>query len=304
MKLKSLTHFKGGREVKAILERRLSTTPFQLWGEVKLSSVIGKEPKESLPDDLFDYLTRAALDYLILYRKPPSHPFLAIEFDGRHHETDPTTIANDVKKNLLCRMGGLPLLRVRYQEIEPLFTRESFLSYIVEVILRYKTTDERKGYSPYDEIRRHDLGDVQRLRDQLAKNHCMTPSDRAAETPTAKFAYGFDPPAADYASSETDAKYKSHLVVYRVNRFLTPKEWPVAHRISKELMLRTHYRTTAEPRPPDSSDLGAYVKWLEKKPLYHPDLPGVRWLYVAWNILEGLCLKQLLSDAEGSKLQA
>jgi hypothetical protein len=43
------------------------------------------------------------------------------------------------------------------------------------------------------------------------------------------------------------------------------------------------------------------VKWLEKEPLY-VNLPGVRWLYVAWNILEGLCLKQLLTDAEEHKL--
>jgi hypothetical protein len=57
----------------------------------------------------------------------------------------------------------------------------------------------------------------------------------------------------------------------------------------------------AEPRPPDGSDLEAYVKWLEKKPLY-ANLPGVMWLYVVWNILEGLCLKQLLTDVEEHKL--
>jgi hypothetical protein len=74
----------------------------------------------------------------------------------------------------------------------------------------------------------------------------------------------------------------------------------VAHRITKELTLRTHYRTIAELRPPDGSDLGVYGKWLEKEPLY-ANLPGVRWLYVAWNILEGLCLKQLLTDAEEHK---
>jgi hypothetical protein len=89
-----------------------------------------------------------------------------------------------------------------------------------------------------------------------------------------------------------------------VNPFLTADEWPLAHRISKELTLRIQYRTTGEPRPPDSSDQKVHVKWLEKKPLYHPYIPGVNWLYVAWNILEGLCLKQLLSDAEGRKVQA
>jgi len=127
----------------------------------------------------------------------------------------------------------------------------------------------------------------------------VIPSDRAAETSTARFVYEFRPPGI--TTSETDAKYKSDLVVYRLDRSLMPKEWPVARRISKELTLRTHYRTIAEPRPPDGSDLEAYVKWLEKKPLY-TNLPGVTWLYVAWNILEGLCLKQVLTDAEEHKL--
>ncbi len=302
MKLKSLIQSKGESLVKTILERRLAKTPFQVAPKVRLASSIEWEPEEKgSPKEsvrLFNYFTRAELDFLIFYRSS-GLPFLAIEFDSRYHDTDAKARERDILKNRICSIAGLPLLRVRYQEIQPLFTRESFLSYLVNVILRYKTADERRGYSPYDEIRRHDLGDVQRLRDQLAKNHCMIPSDRAAETPTAKFAYEFGP--LGHTSSETDSKYKSELVVRRVNRFPTPKEWPVAHRISKELMLRTHYRMIAEPRPPDSSDLEAYVKWLEKKPLYHPDLPGVRWLYVAWNILEGLCLKQLLLDAEGYK---
>jgi hypothetical protein len=196
-------------------------------------------------------------------------------------------------------MAGLPLLRVRYHEIEPLFTCDSFLSYLVDIIVRYKRTDASKGYSSYDEIRRHDLGDLQLLQNRLAQRHCMIPSDRAAETSTARFVYKFGPPGI--TTSETDTKYKGKLVVCRGNRSHKPKESLVAHRISKELTLRTHYPTIAEPRPPDGSDLEAYVKWLEKKPLY-TNLPGVTWLYVAWNILEGLCLKQLLTDAEEHKL--
>ena len=70
----------------------------------------------------------------------------------------------------------------------------------------------------------------------------------------------------------------------------------------KELMLRTGYKSTAEPRP-NEPDWEAWAKWLEKKP-FHSNIPGVCWLYVASNILEAICLKQLLIDAERGKLDA
>lgn len=309
MKLKGLTESRGERDVKTMLEDRLAKTPFQVAIKPRLNSVIEREPSEHLPDELFDYLTRAELDFLIFYRDQPHRPFLAVEFDGPHHETDPNARKRDLLKNRLCQLAGLPLLRVRYQEIEPLFTRDSFLSYVVEVIVRYKTAHEKRGYSPYDEIRRHDLADIQRLREQLAKDHCMVPSDRVAQTVNAEFAYDFGPPVADYASSGTDAIYKGDLILYPVSKSRMPNEWPVIYRVSKEITLRTHYRTTAEPGPPlpkDSFDLAATeacLKWFATA-RYRPDLPGVYWLYVAWTILEGLCLKQLLVDAEGGKLQA
>ena len=80
--------------------------------------------------------------------------------------------------------------------------------------------------------------------------------------------------------------------------------------ISKTLSLRTHYRATAAPRPPwpsglfDITALEAYVGWLETEPWYFPDLPGISWLLVAWNLLEGLCLKQLFNDAAEGRLGA
>jgi hypothetical protein len=160
MKLKSLIQSKGERFVKTVLETRLAKTPFQLAPKVRLASCIEWEPEQSgSPKELtrlFNYFTRAELDFLIFYRDS-GFPFLAVEFDSRYHETDAKARERDILKNQICSKGGLPLLRVRYEEIQPLFTHDSFLSYLANVILRYKTTDERKEYSPYDEIRRHDL---------------------------------------------------------------------------------------------------------------------------------------------------
>jgi hypothetical protein len=310
MKLKSLIQSKGERAVKTILESRLAKTPFQVAPKVRLASSIEWEPEQNgslkEPVRLFNYFTRAELDFLI-FSRDSGLPFLAVEFDSRYHETDAKARERDILKNRICSMAGLPLLRVRNQEIQPLFTRDSFLSYLVDVILRYKTADERKGYSPYDEIRRHDLTDIRMLRDLLAKKHHMIPSDGAVRTPTAKFAYEFHPGGADYASSETDAIYEGQIVLSRLSPSLTPKKWPVVRRISKKLRLRTSYRTTTAPRPPLPKGIfdpsaEAYLKWLETDPWYRPDLPGVNWLYMAWNILEALCLKQLLVDADSGEL--
>ncbi len=265
MKLKSLIQSKGESLVKIILEHRLARTPFQVTPKVGLASSIEWEPEEKgSPKEsvrLFNYFTRAELDFVIFYRSS-GVPFLAVEFDGRYHETDAKARERDILKNRICSMAGLPLLRVRYQEIQPLFTGDSFLSYIVEIVLRYKRAHEARGYSPCDEIRRHDLAEVQRLRNQLAKKYSMFSSELAAKTPRARFAYEFGPPGADYASSETDARYKSSLVLYRVSGSLPPKKWPAVHRISKELMLRTGYKTTTEPRPIEP-DWEAWAKWLE-----------------------------------------
>lgn len=315
MKRKSLTLSEGERAVKAILEDRLAKTPYQVWGKTRLASAIEKEPNEYLPGDLFSYLRGAEIDYVILHREAPNHPLLAVEFDGPLHEADPKVRRNDLLKNRLCRSAALPLLRVRDKEVEPLFTRDSFLSYIVEVVLRYKSLQFLKNYarnpdqpteSGVDEIHRHTLLDVQRLQNELAQKHRMF--HQAAEADSALSEFDFFPGAVDYSSSDTDGIYDGHLTLSRVERTQPRPRWPVIHRISKSISLRTHYRTTAEPRPPwpkDSLDLPAleaHVKWLETDPWYSPDIPGISWLYVAWNLLEGLCLRQLLHDADAGKV--
>lgn len=319
MKLKSLTQSRGERDVKKVLEDRLAETPYQVWGKVRLGSVIGKEPKEHLPNDLFSYLKSAELDYLIFHRTPPNRPLLAIEFDGPHHEFDPKARKNDLLKNKLCRMAGLPLLRIRYDDIETLFTRDSFLSYIVEIIIKYKTLHEKKSYNlpdldtftekDYDEMHRHEIQGVRELEMELARKHRIFSLEQARMVGNVKYAFEFSIGASDWASSETDEIHEGHLLLWRVDVKLPSDKWLAIHKILKTLQLRTHYRTTDEPMPTwpkNSGDLEAlenYVKWLERDPWYFPVLPGVNWLYVAWNLLEGLCIKQLLRDVDTDALQ-
>lgn len=308
MKLRSLTQSAGERAVKAILEDRLVKTPFQVWGKVRLNAAIGKEDGEHLPEELFAYLRSAELDYLIIRRDPPHRPFLAVEFDGVHHEFEPKARHNDTLKNRLCRMSGLPILRVRSGEVEPLFRRDSFLSYIIDVIVQYEA--EGKNHEPsLADIRRHDLADIRRLQYELAAKHHVVPAARAADVPAAELAYDFSLGAVDHQSSDTDSIYCGELILRRIQPGASWDAWPLLEVISKTLSLRTHYRVTDGPRPPwprdffDLEALEAYVRWLETEPWYAPNLPGISWMLVAWNVLEGLCLKHVLSDAVEGKVQ-
>jgi hypothetical protein len=45
-----------------------------------------------------------------------------------------------------------------------------------------------------------------------------------------------------------------------------------------------------------------HLQWFQEEPFLFIDLPGVNWDYVAWNILEFFCLKQLLAEVEGGTL--
>lgn len=306
MKLKSLTQSKGERATKTILEERLEGTPLQAWGKVRLSSAIGQSPGEWLDPDLFDYLRGAELDYVVFERASPSKPVLAVEFDGAHHETDPTTHERDRKKNLLWRMAGLPLIRLRQTDVEPLYTRDSLLSYLVEVILAYKAEHEGAGQAlaERNELKRHRLLEVWRMKNTLATRHRVV-DEAESRRKDAEFIYGFAPAGARWGDDAGDT-YEGQLTVCRVGTSTSDSTRGV-HVISKSLTLRTHYKATAEARPPwpkDSFDLEALeaqAKWLETDPWYTPALPGVNWLYVASNLLQVLCLKQLLSDFEASR---
>jgi hypothetical protein len=89
MKLKSLIQSKGEKSVKTILEYRVAKTPFQVAPKVRLASSMKWEPqKNGSPQEatrLFNYFTRAELDFLIFCRDS-GLPILAVEFDGRYHE--------------------------------------------------------------------------------------------------------------------------------------------------------------------------------------------------------------------------
>ncbi len=197
----------------------------------------------------FAYLRSAELDYVIIRRAPPHRPFLAVEFDGAHHEFEPKARHNDTLENRLCRMSGLPILRVRSGEVEPLFRRDSFLSYVVDVILQYEVEGKNHAESVIADIRRHDLADVRRLQYELAAKHHVLPAAWAAKVPGAQLAYDFSLGAVDYQSSDTDGIYHGRLVLRRIQPGASSDAWPVLEVVEAARERSIYGRGRSRPGP-------------------------------------------------------
>ncbi len=116
MRTLKLLYFKESR-VDTILRKRLEKEGYRIDAKVGLSDAINKDKGEFLAKREFDYLTRAHLDFLIT---KDNWPQFAVEFDGPHHQQDKKAIENDVLKNRLCRSAGLPLLRIRADQLDDL----------------------------------------------------------------------------------------------------------------------------------------------------------------------------------------
>jgi len=116
MKKRKLLTWSEGK-VDQILKRRLPDARYRVLLAVRLSDALGPERNETLPDEEFQFLSRAHLDFLIVTNTRPAEPVLAVEFDGPHHD-NLRQRARDALKNRLCKKAELPLLRIRAPEIE------------------------------------------------------------------------------------------------------------------------------------------------------------------------------------------
>lgn len=101
-------------KVETILRRQLLQHGYRICPKVRLRDAIAPDKDERLTDKVFDYLTRAHLDFLVT--KDYVGAF-AVEFDGLHHLNDPKVRERDALKNSLCKNADLALLRINSTEI-------------------------------------------------------------------------------------------------------------------------------------------------------------------------------------------
>lgn len=80
-------------------------------------------------------------------------PFFAVEFDGSTHINDPEQIKRDLKKNDLCEIFDLPLLRITSDFLHKQYRGVNLLSWFIEVWFASKWFDkaQEEGTFGYDE---------------------------------------------------------------------------------------------------------------------------------------------------------
>jgi len=122
----------------------------RVFPKTRLSDVLLKGDAR-LPERIFNYYTRSHFDFLVI--EPNGKPFMAIEYDGPFHHTDPKQAERDQIKNQLCKDSGLPLLRVNANHVIRKFRGMTLLRWIIEVTQTGIAFDKAQaaGHIPYDE---------------------------------------------------------------------------------------------------------------------------------------------------------
>jgi hypothetical protein len=129
VKKRKLLNWSEGH-VDRILHRHFRGDAYRIFPSIRLGDAIVKEDGERLSSEDFDFLTRAHLDFLLATAPPAAEPLFAVEFDGPHHDGR-VQAGRDVRKNRLCRMADLPLLRLRAEDTQE-HERVTLLDYMLE----------------------------------------------------------------------------------------------------------------------------------------------------------------------------
>lgn len=93
-----------------------------------------------ISDDIFSFALSAHFDFVVTDKT--FSPLFAVEFDERHHATDPKSRADDKKKNLICEHFELPLARVRDEHI---FQSARGINYVTWLTELFFATQAIKG---------------------------------------------------------------------------------------------------------------------------------------------------------------
>lgn len=84
---------------------------------------------------MVDHGNKTSFDFVCTLESPQLFPFMAIEFDGPHHNTA-EAIVKDSLKDLICQEAGLPLLRVGVEFMGPQSGTAINLDYCVRAFRR------------------------------------------------------------------------------------------------------------------------------------------------------------------------
>jgi len=122
----------------------------RVFPKVRVADVLSLN-RSGVTDELYRYGLQAHFDFVIVDREDTKAQF-AVEFDERHHLTEPKTIHRDRLKAQICDRFAFPLIRIgsEYLRRERRFT---LIGYLVEVwhLEQVFYEAQQRGQIPWDE---------------------------------------------------------------------------------------------------------------------------------------------------------
>ena len=134
------------------LKESLSGTGYSVYPEIQLNNILSIEADDSLTKKEKQALNTASFDFVIFNSE--NMPEFAVEFDGPCHSKYQKKKEADFRKNKLCSLASLPLLRIddsfltKYEGLSFLnFVVSRFLAWQNDMPLISKEIEERLSYT-------------------------------------------------------------------------------------------------------------------------------------------------------------
>lgn len=135
----------GEAKTLAIAEEVSKATGTRVFAKIRIADVIEIE-NSGISNDLYTFALSAHFDVLVC---KDGFPYLAIEFDGSGHST-----RNDEKKETLCDLFGIPMVRVGPQHINAAVFEDTAIAFFiwqlhcVDIFLAEYSNDIYETYDP------------------------------------------------------------------------------------------------------------------------------------------------------------
>lgn len=160
MKTKRLFNTSEYKTAGILRRALLQDSEFLAYPELPLNKVIEAEKGDDISKKEQGTLNKASLDFVVYNRA--SLPQFAIEFDGPSHETYEKKQQIDARKNRLCGLAGLPLLRIGDAFLNE-YEKTSLLEFVISRFVAWSSVNERLPNEADDQAEReiHRPGDLQ-----------------------------------------------------------------------------------------------------------------------------------------------
>lgn len=134
----------------AVLNKVALQNKAKVFAKIRIADAL-EITSSGLSDIGYGYALKAHFDFVVA--DTVNSALFAVEFDGLIHEHDATVIANDAKKNSICKKLGMPFLRINADFLTRKIRRFTLLSWLTELWFLNEAFEQaqKEGAIPDDE---------------------------------------------------------------------------------------------------------------------------------------------------------